>query len=401
MFRPFPVLIFLVLASPCTTASLAQPPDDAPSQGRRATALVLVETGSARIHGTAVCVIRGGLFATNAHTVSGARGKATVKLVLNPGASDQRIVAARLIEIDEAIDLALLEADIKPAPQPVEVAPDQDLHPDMRVTRLRFAAPGASSSGYPRVSSKGDRVVSVTRDPDGQPRVQLDAPLGTKATEGAFFDAKGRLVGIATRTHGPNHGLILAASRIADLTQGVSIVFDPPAVEPGDLARPRPWPIRLKRAGPGSFPRDLTVSLTLSAGAGDRRTYPAEPIGEGRFRATVIPVPPGADRRLVLISTQFDRSSLTVEDRTVRIGDRSLPLSELAYVENKPVPRDRDGWARLQGAGRGDGVDPLPHHARRHERRGPFPGRLFHGPSRLRGQPARRDRRRGRGAARA
>ena len=81
------------------------------------------------------------------------------------------------------------------------------------------------------------------------------------------------------------------------------------------------------------------MSLTLSAGAGDRRTYPAEPIGEGQFRATVIPVPPGADRRLVLISLRFDRSSLTVEDRTVRIGDRSLPLSELAYVENTPVPR--------------------------------------------------------------
>ena len=97
--------------------------------------------GFRAIDGTAVCVIRGGLFATHDHTVSGARGKATVKLVLNPGASDQRIVAARLIEIDEAIDLALLEADIKPLPQPVEVAPDQDLHPDMRVTRLRLPRP--------------------------------------------------------------------------------------------------------------------------------------------------------------------------------------------------------------------------------------------------------------------
>src|SRR5262249_40282150 len=147
MFRPFPVLVLLGLAGPCTTACLAQPADDALSRARRATALVLVEVGLGRIHGTAVGVVRRGLFATNAHTVREARGKEAVKLVLNPGEGDQRIVAARVAEIDEVVDLALLEADMKPAWEPVEIAPAQDLHENMRVTRLRFTAPAASTGG--------------------------------------------------------------------------------------------------------------------------------------------------------------------------------------------------------------------------------------------------------------
>jgi hypothetical protein len=349
MSRSFPVFALVGLVGLCTTTGLARPADDALNRARTATALVVVEASSGRVHGIAVCAVRGGLFATNAHTVRGARAREPIRLVLDPGESTQRIVHARLGEVDEALDLAFLEADIQPAPEPVEIAPDQDLHPDLRVIRLRFAAPDTSSGGYPRASSKEDRVASVTRDPDDRTRVQLDAPLGTKATEGAFFDEKGRLVGIATRTQGPNRGFILPAGRIAEVVRGVSIVFDPPAVEPGDLARPRPCLIGLKRAGPGHFPRDLAVSLTLSAGAGDRRTYPAEPIGEGQFRATVVPLPAGVDRRVALISSQFefDRMIAVVEDMTVRIGDRPLRLSKLAYIEIAPVPRaiSTDGHA--------------------------------------------------------
>jgi WD40 repeat protein len=339
MIRPSAVWIYLAFAVPWTTASLAQQPEAAPGRSRRATALVVVEAAPGRVHGTAVGVVRAGLFATNAHTVVGAHDRSAVRLVLDPGETTERIVAAQLVQLDEAVDLALLEADIRPAPEPVEIAAAEGLQPGLRVTRLRFGAPGAASHGYPRASSKEDRVVSLPRDEDGRMRIQLDAPLGTQATEGAFFDEQGRMVGIAVRTQGPNHGFILPAFHIAERIQGVSIVFDPPPLESGDLARPRPWTVWLRRAGPGSFPRDLSVSLTLSAGADDRRMYPAAPLGEGQFRATVVPLPPGVDRRAVLITGRSDGLFGIVDDLTIRIGDRPLRLSELAYVENEPEGR--------------------------------------------------------------
>jgi WD40 repeat protein len=360
MFRPFPLFVLLGLAGLCAIACLAQPADDALSRARRATALVLVETSSGRVHGTAVCVVRGGLFATNAHTVRGARASEVVKLVLNPGASDQRIVAARVAEIDEAVDLALLETDTKPAAEPVAIAPEQDLHENMSVTRLRFPAPAASSGGgYPGVSSTEDRIVALPRDASGRLRVQLDAPLGIKATEGASFDETGRLVGIATRTQGPNQGFILPAVQIADLLQGLIIVFDPPAVEAGDLARPRPWPIGLKGSGTAAPARDLTVSLTLSTGTGDRRTYSAEPIGAGQFRATVVPLPPRAERRFALTSTSDYHWISVVGDMTVRIGEKPLRLSELAYIENQPMPRAIATDGRIF-KGRATGMESIP-----------------------------------------
>ena len=131
----------------------------------------------------------------------------------------------------------------------------------------------------------------MTRDPDGQPRVQLDAPPGTKATEGAFFDAKGRLVGIATRTHGPNHGLILAASRIADLIRAYRSSSIRPPSSPETLRGRGPGHLA-QRAGPGSFPRDLTVSLTLSAGAGDRCTIGRTDRGRADSARRSFPFPP-------------------------------------------------------------------------------------------------------------
>ncbi len=259
------------------------------------------------------------------------------------------IVAARIAEFDEAIDLALMEADIKPAQQPVEIAPEEDLQPNMKVTRLRFTAPRASSGdGYPKVSSKDDRVASLPLDENGRQRVQLDAPLGVSATEGAFFDAKGRLVGIATRKQGPNDGFILPARHIAELIQGVLIVFDPPPVVVGDLARPRSWTIALKRWGSGAVLSDLTVSLIVSASRFDHRAYPMEPSGEGQFRADVVPLPAGADPRVALINSigfwPYPVTSI-VNDMMIRVGELPIRLSELAYVENEPMPRaiTRDG----------------------------------------------------------
>jgi len=334
--RVLPFTLFLGLAIAFAITGLAQPVKDSASPALQATALVLVKAGTRLVSGTAVCIDGGGVFVTNAHTVAEARKGATVQLVLEAGENNQKVVAARLLEFEEASDLAVLKADAEPSLKPVDLASDSDLSIKESVLRLRYPGVGATATGYPRVALKSEVIVALPKDEDGHQQIQLDAPLGVKATEGAFFDRQGKLVGIAVRRQGPDRGIILPASRIAERLPGRVIVdLDPPAVDLGDLAVPRSWSIRLRSSSSGSIPQDLSVSVTLSAFDGDRRTYRAEPVGSGQYQATVIPLPPGADPKVGLISS-YHREPITavVQDTVVQVGGTPVRLGELAYIEN-------------------------------------------------------------------
>ena len=76
-------------------------------RGKAATAFVDVPR---RGTGTAFCVHPSGLFITNEHVVRGAE-KEEITLVLNPAVENQRVLKAKVVRMDKALDLALLRVD--------------------------------------------------------------------------------------------------------------------------------------------------------------------------------------------------------------------------------------------------------------------------------------------------
>ena len=97
-------LILLVGA----TASAATPASVI-SSGKSATALVEVERPGRKSSGTAFCIDAAGFFVTNRHVVGDAN---SVKLLLNPGETNQLTVTASVVRTDAKNDLALLKAEL-------------------------------------------------------------------------------------------------------------------------------------------------------------------------------------------------------------------------------------------------------------------------------------------------
>ena len=71
--------------------------------GKAATALV--EAGN-NAQGTAFCIHPAGFFVTNEHVV---RQSVNPTLVLNPGQKNEKVMPARVVRADEALDLALVQ----------------------------------------------------------------------------------------------------------------------------------------------------------------------------------------------------------------------------------------------------------------------------------------------------
>ena len=333
--RILPFTLFLGLALVLAIPGLAQSVNDSASPARQATALVLVKAGTRLVSGTAVCIDGGGVFVTNAHTVAETRKGATVQLVLEAGENNQKVVAAQLLVFEEASDLAVLKAVTDPVLKPVELANDSERSIKESVVRLRYPGVGATATGYPRVASKNEVIVALPRDKDGRQQIQLEAPLGVKATEGAFFDERGKLVGIAVRRPGPDGGLILPASRIAAFIPGQAIIdFDPPPIQVADIASPATWSIRLRRSGSKGLLQDLDVSVTVTREPRIGESSRLSRLG-GQYRVTAIPVPPGADSRVALISSEGGTNVIAavVPDQQVQVGGTPVRLNELAYVE--------------------------------------------------------------------
>ena len=70
-----------------------------------------------RVMGTAFCIAESGLFVTNHHLLEavGDTPDVRVQLVLNSGEKEERILNAKPVRSDKALDLALLQ--VEPAPE--------------------------------------------------------------------------------------------------------------------------------------------------------------------------------------------------------------------------------------------------------------------------------------------
>lgn len=97
--------VFLVLS--CSTANAGGlTKAQVAKLGKSAT--VFLDLPSEKASASAFCIHPNGYFITNAHTV---RGASNINLVLHPGEKGQRILKAKVLRSDAALDLALLHVE--------------------------------------------------------------------------------------------------------------------------------------------------------------------------------------------------------------------------------------------------------------------------------------------------
>jgi serine protease Do len=162
----------------------------------KAAGLVASQRGT----GSGVILDSDGFIVTNAHVVNGAK---SIEVILNEtnlqSASnsaellEKRSVAARLIGMDEEIDLAVIKIDRTGLP-PLSLVDSDSLRQGQIV--LAFGNPMALENSVSMgVISSTERAVEPD---DAAVYIQTDAPINPGNSGGALVDAQGRLAGINT-----------------------------------------------------------------------------------------------------------------------------------------------------------------------------------------------------------
>jgi S1-C subfamily serine protease len=105
-------------------------PDQARARGAWQDASALVEVSGIQgdATGSAFCVEKSDLFVTNAQVAAGADAKVgRVRLVIDSGLASQRILPAKVVRLDDEIDLALLQVNASSGLTPLELGQDAGL----------------------------------------------------------------------------------------------------------------------------------------------------------------------------------------------------------------------------------------------------------------------------------
>ena len=241
-------------------------------RGKAATAFVELpgDQGSA----TAFCVSASGLFVTNEHVVHGLGG-GTIKLVLRPGRSDQRVVQARILRVDTDADLALLQAPPPGSYTALSLGDSDALTETTEV--VAFGYPfgrdlSANDKDYPAISVSVGRVTALRVQNGKLDRIQLDASLNPGNSGGPVLDTKGLVVGVVEAGI-PGASLNFAVP-VGDLSALLARIDtlpppDPVAAPPGAAATPA------SSAAPpletGAFPVRLPATIDdVATGGGGR-----------------------------------------------------------------------------------------------------------------------------------
>jgi S1-C subfamily serine protease len=290
-----------------------------------------------RSFGSAFCIDASGTFVTNAHVVESAHG-GTLNLVLNPNETDQKVVAAKILRSDKALDLALLQAVDAGTFVPLELGSAADLFETLSLTALGFPFGGRlalEKADYPSVSVNTGRITSLRKRKGELELIQLDAALNPGNSGGPVLDPNGRIVGIVQAgVVGSGVNFAIPVTRLHQLLQKPEVIFTPPALAFEKQGQEQEYSLKVL-----SFekPRPAyTVQVTLTAGA-DKRTIEAKPIAAGgdTYTFKAVPVPPHPGPKSLQVTARYTAGSFTarVTDRALKIGDQSLKLSDVLRIE--------------------------------------------------------------------
>lgn len=200
---------------------------DVITRGKQATALVDLEHVGT---GTAFCIDAGGLFITNRHVVASPGVGGTVKLVLNPARSDQRIIQAEVVATDRERDLAVLHAGGVKGLVALALGDDRTLKETMTVTAFGYPFGkmlATEARSYPSISVNTGRITSLRHKGGKLAVIQIDASVNPGNSGGPVINPDGMVIGVVVSgVRGSGVNFTIPVSRLRDFLKPVRASLD-------------------------------------------------------------------------------------------------------------------------------------------------------------------------------
>ena len=300
-------------------------------RGKQATALVEVADGS----GTAFCIDTAGYFITNFHVIS---GNTRVKLVLNAGEPNQKVIAAAVLRSDATLDLALLKADGNgPWPALPLAVSSGGLYETLPVTAFGFPFGkdlAENAAQYPAISVSTGRITALRREHDSLEDIQLDASLNPGNSGGPVLDDQGKVVGIVEAgIPGAALNFAIPVEHLLTFLARPAITLSPGTIAVRDAHQATTFHIQVLTWN--GHESEYSVMLTLD----HARAVPAHSAGPHDYVVTAIPVLPLPDPRdlRLIITGRSGTIAATTKDRGVIVGTRRIRLSDIQTIQF-PLP---------------------------------------------------------------
>jgi hypothetical protein len=317
--------------------------------GKAATALVeMTQGGQAYASGSAFCVHEAGLFVTNRHVLLTPHPRSSsedarqiplvksVTLVLRPGETDQQEVKAQVLRVSDDLDLALLRVEgAERTFSPLALGTVDGLVETAEVMAFGFPfgkALAVDRGSYPSISVNSGRITSLRRKDGALNQIQLDAVLNPGNSGGPVLDTRGEVIGVVVSgILGMGVNFAIPVSHLRQFLSRPEILFTPPALKQDnqhDLVE-----FRAKAVSLLSPTEPLALQLTLETGVGKPRRYDMKLIG-GIHCVKAVPIPPREGPLLLRMAARYENGSMsgTVEDRSFKIGQKQIKLSEVSSL---------------------------------------------------------------------
>lgn len=317
-------------------------------RGKAATALVEVpKVGS----GTAFCIHPSGLFVTNEHVIRGAAGD-NVTLVLNPSLDNQKILKAKVVRSDKAMDLALIRA-VDAADLPSLPLGGVDGVAELaEVVACGFPLGKALSPDmkeYPAVSVNAGSVTAL-RKKDGQLQsIQVDVALTFGNSGGPVLDDTGKVIGVVVSGR-PGTGInqAIPVNLLDRFLKAPDVSFAPPELTRANLDKPLEFKANVVSFMPKA--PEPALKLILQAGNQEPREFPMKKAG-GLWVATAAPAAKTATR--VELSVRLGTANVTgtTDDAVFKVAGKPMRLSGVRRIEFKQKPSVllADGRTTVEG----------------------------------------------------
>jgi hypothetical protein len=275
---------------------------------------------------------------TNEHVVS--QGVETVGLVLNAGLKTQRVLKAKVVRRDKALDLALLRVEGDEKFEALELGSDKDLAEltELIACGFPFGLSLAPKGEYPAINLNIRKVTSLRRNKEGELNgIQLDAAINQGNSGGPVLDRRGQVVGmVVSGIQGSGVNMAIPVCHIERFLAQPEINLALPVVKAENRHDTFEFTAKTITLIPTKEVIDL--DLILGAGSASERRFPMK-FAEGVYRAKAVPFP--ARKVVCRVDVKYEDSSVCgiAEDRAIRVGENEVKLSELRFLRLEPNPK--------------------------------------------------------------
>jgi S1-C subfamily serine protease len=177
-------------------------PADVLQRVKKATVLVRVKSQRGDATGSGFFAVQPGTVLTNAHVVGMLQPDSPpperLEIVLESGEKTERVLAAKIVTVDQTSDLAVLRADAedaKPLPPPLDVGRAGKLLETQQV--FIFGFPLGEGLGK-NITVSTSSVSSLRKDAEGNlAKLQVNGGMHHGNSGGPVVDGRGRVVGVA------------------------------------------------------------------------------------------------------------------------------------------------------------------------------------------------------------